>query len=34
GHVGFMTSFKPKENTWLEFRIERFIRENIQVDIL
>jgi predicted alpha/beta-fold hydrolase len=34
GHVGFMTSFKPKENTWLELRIERFIRENIQVDIL
>ena len=25
---------KPKENTWLEHRIERFIRENIQLDIL
>ena len=34
GHVGFMNSFKPKENTWLEHRIERFIRENIQLDIL
>ncbi|PQJ80854.1 YheT family hydrolase [Polaribacter porphyrae] len=32
GHVGFMTSFKPKENTWLEHRIERFIKENIQID--
>ncbi|WP_299060647.1 alpha/beta fold hydrolase [uncultured Polaribacter sp.] len=33
GHVGFMTSFKPKENTWLEKRIERFIRENIQINL-
>ncbi|MBT4412472.1 MAG: alpha/beta fold hydrolase [Polaribacter sp.] len=34
GHVGFMTSFKPEENKWLEFRIERFIKENIELDIL
>lgn len=34
GHVGFMTSFKPKENTWLEARIARFIKENIQIPIL
>lgn len=34
GHCGFMTSFKPQDNTWLEYRIERFIRENIQIDIL
>jgi predicted alpha/beta-fold hydrolase len=34
GHVGFMTSFKPKENKWLEHRIARFIKENIQIDIL
>lgn len=34
GHVGFMHSFKPKENTWLEHRIERFIKENIQIDHL
>jgi predicted alpha/beta-fold hydrolase len=34
GHVGFMSSFKPKENKWLEFRIARFIKENIQIDIL
>jgi len=33
GHVGFMTSFKPKENKWLEYRIERFIKENIEIDI-
>lgn len=33
GHVGFMTSFKPKENTWLENRIERFIIKNIQIEI-
>ena len=31
GHVGFITSFKPIENTWLEHRIERFIRENIHI---
>ena len=34
GHVGFMSSFKPKENMWLEHRIARFIKENIQIDIL
>jgi predicted alpha/beta-fold hydrolase len=34
GHCGFITSFKPDENKWLEFRIERFIKENIQLDIL
>lgn len=34
GHCGFMTSFKPSENTWLEHRIERFIRENIQINTL
>ncbi len=34
GHVGFMTSFKPIENRWLEHRIARFIKENIQLDIL
>jgi len=34
GHVGFMNSFKPKENMWLEYRIERFIKENIEIDIL
>lgn len=33
GHVGFMTSFKPKENIWLEKRIERFIDKNIQIEI-
>jgi predicted alpha/beta-fold hydrolase len=34
GHVGFITSFKPSENTWLEQRIERFIRENIHIKTL
>jgi len=34
GHVGFITSLKPSENTWLEDRIERFIRENIQINLL
>jgi predicted alpha/beta-fold hydrolase len=29
GHVGFMSSFKPHENKWLEQRISRFINENI-----
>lgn len=33
GHVGFMTSFKPNENRWLEHRIARFIKEKIQIDI-
>lgn len=31
GHCGFISSFKLSENTWLEERIERFIRENIQI---
>ena len=31
GHCGFMTSFKPKENRWLEYRMERFIQEIIQI---
>lgn len=34
GHCGFMTSFKPKDNTWLEHRIERFIREIIQIKMI
>jgi len=33
GHVGFMSSFKPYENTWLEKRIARFIEENIKIKI-
>ena len=33
GHVGFMSSFKPSENRWLEHRIARFIEENIQITI-
>lgn len=33
GHCGFMTSFKPHENKWLEHRIYRFIKENIQIVI-
>ena len=33
GHVGFMSSFKPSENIWLEKRIARFIKENINIDI-
>jgi predicted alpha/beta-fold hydrolase len=31
GHCGFMSSFKPDENRWLEQRIERFIKETIQI---
>lgn len=31
GHVGFITSFKQQENTWLEQRIVRFIKENIEI---
>lgn len=31
GHVGFMTSFKSTENSWLEERIYRFIHENIGI---
>lgn len=33
GHCGFMTSFKPQDNIWLENRIARFIKENIDIDI-
>lgn len=33
GHCGFMSSFKPSENTWLEERIARFINKNINIDI-
>ena len=31
GHCGFMSSFKPQENTWLEQRIMRFIAEKILI---
>jgi uncharacterized protein len=34
GHCGFMSSFKPSDNRWLEQRMEKFIRENIQIDNL
>ena len=33
GHVGFITNFKQHESRWLEKRISRFIKENIQIDI-
>ena len=33
GHVGFLSSFKQEENRWLEKRISRFIKENIQITI-
>ncbi|MFY0604305.1 MAG: alpha/beta fold hydrolase [Flavobacteriaceae bacterium] len=29
GHVGYISSFKQKENRWLEQRMLRFIKENI-----
>lgn len=29
GHVGFMSSFNPLENNWLELRIAEFISKNI-----
>lgn len=32
GHCGFMSSFKPEENRWLEQRIYQFMIENIQID--
>ncbi|TXD49143.1 YheT family hydrolase [Polaribacter sp. IC073] len=32
GHCGFMSSFKPHENTWLEKRITKFIAENILIE--
>lgn len=31
GHCGFMTSFKPQENNWLEKRIATFIKEKIGI---
>jgi predicted alpha/beta-fold hydrolase len=31
GHCGFMSAFKPQENTWLEQRIMRFISEKILI---
>ena len=31
GHVGFVNSFKQQENTWLEQRISKFIKEKIQI---
>ena len=31
GHCGFITSFKPQENVWLEHRIASFIEEKILV---
>ena len=33
GHCGFIQSFKPQENTWLEKRISAFISENIQIPL-
>ncbi|PWG04295.1 YheT family hydrolase [Polaribacter aquimarinus] len=33
GHVGFMTSFKPSDNIWLEKRIARFIKQNIKIHV-
>ncbi|WP_298777720.1 alpha/beta fold hydrolase [uncultured Polaribacter sp.] len=33
GHCGFMSSFKQQENNWLELRVERFIKENIQIEM-
>ena len=34
GHCGFISSFYNAKNNWLEQRIEEFIRENIEIDIL
>jgi hypothetical protein len=31
GHCGFINSFKPHENNWLEQRISWFIEEKIQI---
>lgn len=33
GHCGFMTSFKPQDNRWLENRMERFLRNVIKIDL-
>ncbi|WP_218599334.1 YheT family hydrolase [Polaribacter sp. NJDZ03] len=34
GHCGFISSFYSAKNNWLELRIERFIRQNIQIHLL
>ena len=34
GHVGFISSFKPEENKWLERRAIRFFKENTAIKIL
>lgn len=34
GHVGFMTSFKPNENRWLEKRAIHFFKEKTEIEIL
>ena len=31
GHVGFMSSFKPSENRWLEKRMHQFIEKEINL---
>jgi hypothetical protein len=33
GHIGFVTSFKQEENTWLEKRIVKFISEKMKISI-
>ena len=33
GHCGFIQSFKPQENTWLEKRISSFMSEKIQIPL-
>jgi len=33
GHCGFIQSFKPQENTWLENRISSFISDNIRIPL-
>lgn len=32
GHVGFMTSFKPQENIWLEERIHKFFQNKVNIN--
>ncbi|QXP67508.1 YheT family hydrolase [Polaribacter sp. AHE13PA] len=34
GHCGFISSFYNAKNNWLELRIERFIKQNIQINLL
>ena len=34
GHCGFISSFYNDKNNWLELRIERFIKQNIQINLL